>query len=262
MALEILNRLRSAKLKIWFDEWEIRPGDKITESIRFGVKSSDIILLLISESSKSSSWLNEEINSSLMSRAKDRRVTIIPILLDAGTVPSNLSEFKFLDLSENFSAGLEELISEINAMTVIDYSRLTPQEFECLVADLLKSIGFRIEKQALSDFGYDFTAIFQTTDPFGKLHREIWAVESKLYKKGRISISLLHEIAGVFTLSTRIQKCLVVTTGSLTSVAREALNEINLRTHGAIRVIDEDELTALLRQRSSLVSKYFEINAA
>lgn len=256
-ATEISSRLRDSELKVWFDEWEIGPGKNITESIRFGAKSSDIILLLVSDASKSSSWFQDEINSSLMSRAKDRRVIIIPILLDEGLVPSNLSDFRFLDLSKDFSAGVKELASEIDALTSIDYSRLTPLDFEHLVADLMTSVGFTVEKQALSDFGYDFTASFHGIDPFGKPYREVWAVEAKLYKSGRISISLLRELAGVLSLSNKIHKCLIVTTGVLTSVARDALKEINLKTHGSLRVIDSDELTSLLRERSSLVSKYF-----
>ena len=42
---EIANRLKSDGVRVWFDEWEIRPGDSIRAKIEDGLEHSRVLVL-------------------------------------------------------------------------------------------------------------------------------------------------------------------------------------------------------------------------
>ena len=44
------ERLRADGLKVWFDEWEIKPGDSIPAKIEEGLEHSRVLVLCMSAS--------------------------------------------------------------------------------------------------------------------------------------------------------------------------------------------------------------------
>ena len=47
---ELAERLRAAGLRVWFDEWLIRPGDLISARIEEGLEYAAVLLLCMSAS--------------------------------------------------------------------------------------------------------------------------------------------------------------------------------------------------------------------
>ena len=142
--------MRDADLEVLFDERELRPGDRISE-LKDVVSSADIILVLISAASVGSQGVQYEINTALASMIKDRAIALIPALLDRSQIPDQLKEFQYLDLSSNFESGTQRLIAQIRTASEIEYSKLSGLQFEALVADLLRTLGFKIERQTRRD---------------------------------------------------------------------------------------------------------------
>ncbi len=44
----IAERLRKDGLRVWFDEWEIKPGDSIPAKIEHGLENSRVLVLCMS----------------------------------------------------------------------------------------------------------------------------------------------------------------------------------------------------------------------
>ena len=45
---ELAQRLKADGLRVWFDEWEIRPGDQISRRIEDGLEKSRTLVLCMS----------------------------------------------------------------------------------------------------------------------------------------------------------------------------------------------------------------------
>ncbi len=78
---------------VWFDEWEIRPGDSIIGGLEVGLSDSDVFMLIWSAHANASKWVGTEIRAYLTRRVGDDSLRIIPILLDATPLPTLVSEY-------------------------------------------------------------------------------------------------------------------------------------------------------------------------
>ncbi len=62
---------------IWIDIRELKPGMEINESIKSGIMKSSIVIVVVSNKSKNSKWVKQEIDF-----ASKKRKRLIPILLN------------------------------------------------------------------------------------------------------------------------------------------------------------------------------------
>ena len=56
----LAERLRADGLKVWFDEWEIKPGDSIPAKIEEGLEHSRVLVLCMSANAFGSDWARVE----------------------------------------------------------------------------------------------------------------------------------------------------------------------------------------------------------
>jgi len=258
VAERIANALRAAGDRVWFDAWELASSDSIGPRINQAVTTSDFLLVLLSPKSVESQWVQNELSTALARELSDRGITVIPAVIEDCEIPPLLANILCVDLRHDFNAGMQRLVAQLGAIPDIEFSRLDPRTFERLVADLLSDLGFAVQQLPLRpDTGFDFIASYRSRDPFGSEKTENWLVEAKLYREQRVGVSALRQMIGFLMTSEIGRKGLVVTSGRMTSVAREFLAEITHKFGQELRVIDGTELMALVSQRPSLVRKYF-----
>lgn len=53
---ELAERLKRDGLRVWFDQWEIKPGDNIPSKIEEGLEHSRVLVLCISANAFGSDW--------------------------------------------------------------------------------------------------------------------------------------------------------------------------------------------------------------
>ena len=258
MARRIADKLRGAGLRVRISEWELQSGDSMASRIIETVSSSDFIFVLLSPNSINSRWVQSELNETLPRELQTRAITVIPAVIEDCTIPPPLANLLYLDLRSDLEGGIRRLIQQLGMAPDIDFSRLDPQSFERLVADLLQSLGFSIEHQALSsDSGFDFTTSFPTRDPLGIHHDDVWLVEVKHYKNQRVSVDAVRQMVSYMTMLAGAKKGLAVTSSQLTSVAQEVLAELTTNLRTELRVIEGTELKRLLLEHPQLVKRYF-----
>jgi len=56
----VAERLRKDGLKVWFDEWELKPGDSIPAKIEEGLEHSRVLVLCMSANAFGSDWAQLE----------------------------------------------------------------------------------------------------------------------------------------------------------------------------------------------------------
>ena len=102
--------LRSRGLYVWFDQWELKVGDSLIEKINAGIASHDYLVIVLSKKSVRSQWVMKELNAALMKELKERRVVVLPILIEDCDIPPLLSDKVYADFRGDYSLGLNRLL--------------------------------------------------------------------------------------------------------------------------------------------------------
>jgi hypothetical protein len=113
----ITARLQAAGHDVGVDSLRLRPGDNIQRKIEEGLESADALLVVVSRNSFKSPWVQQEFSAIAFQQISKRERRIIPVKIDSSDVPSYLANRVWLDLSENFDAGLERLVADLEAAT-------------------------------------------------------------------------------------------------------------------------------------------------
>jgi small GTP-binding protein len=96
-ARELAERLKADGLRVWFDEWEVRPGDMIGLKIRHGLERSRTLLLLMSANASESEWVTFESQTILFNDPTNQQRRFIPLRLDDTEPQGILKQFAYVD---------------------------------------------------------------------------------------------------------------------------------------------------------------------
>jgi hypothetical protein len=262
LAQRISDALAQSEIPNTKQSWEISPGQDLTSQLRESVRASDVVVVVLSQATERSRWIDREFDSTLSDDLDRRGVDLIPVLAASADLPTVLRDRAIVDLTRDFAAGLQQLVAQIEAMSQVDFSTMTPSAFEGLVADLLQALGFRLDKPwRWADTGIDLRATYERDDPFGRPETEVWLVEMKLYAHRRVSVDAIRQLAGAVAVASGPTRGLLVTNGQLTSVAREYVGTLEQTPNVRLRLIDGIELKRLLRQFPGVAARHFGATA-
>lgn len=105
--------LRAKNLGVWFDKWEIRVGDSLIEKIGKGIRQNDFLIVVLSPNSVDSEWVKKELNEAMQREIREKRVVVLPVLMERCTLPPFLTDKKYADFAKSYEEGLSDLISSI-----------------------------------------------------------------------------------------------------------------------------------------------------
>lgn len=104
------------RVQVWLDKWEMQPGDSLIDKIQQGLMDSSYLLVVLSQNSVDSEWCKKELNSGLMRELKEKKVVVIPILIDNCEVPLFLQEKVYADFKTNFDTGFKSLMRPLSKL--------------------------------------------------------------------------------------------------------------------------------------------------
>jgi hypothetical protein len=111
---KIAIALKQAGHNVWYDNWDLNPGDNIITKIDEGLKSADVLILVVSDNSLNSEWVKKEFSAIAFSEISKGSRRIIPVLIDKSSVPSYLASYLYIDFTTDFEQGLKELINALS----------------------------------------------------------------------------------------------------------------------------------------------------
>ena len=109
---------------VWVDTWELNVGDSILNKVQQAIQDSSALLVVLSKSSVTSEWCRKEINAGLMRELDEKRVVVLPILVNDCEIPIFLREKMYADFRTNFDKGLKSLVEAIARVTNLDQGRI------------------------------------------------------------------------------------------------------------------------------------------
>src|SRR5688572_11917017 len=96
---DLAERLRKDGLKVWFDEWVIKPGDSIPSKIEDGLEYSRVLVLCMSGHAFGSDWAQLESQTFRFRDPLNKERRFIPLRLDDAPVKGSLAQFLYIKWS-------------------------------------------------------------------------------------------------------------------------------------------------------------------
>lgn len=104
-ALKLAKSLREAGAKVWLDQLDIKPGNRWDESVESALKSSNTLLVVLSESSVKSDNVLDEVSYALEENKK-----VVPVLMENCDIPFRLRRLQYASFTEGHKKGIDSLI--------------------------------------------------------------------------------------------------------------------------------------------------------
>ena len=91
------ERLRKDGLRVWLDDWEIRPGDNIPAKIEEGLEHSRVLVLCMSANAFGSEWTQLEAGTFRFRDPLNKERRFIPLRLDDAPIKGSLAQFLYIN---------------------------------------------------------------------------------------------------------------------------------------------------------------------
>jgi hypothetical protein len=114
---------------VWMDTWELNVGDSIVSKVQEAIREASALLIVLSKSSVISEWCKKELNAGFMRELEEKRVVVLPILLEDCAMPTFLKEKMYADFRTNFDKGLQDVLDAISKVTNCNMGRLEGPKF-------------------------------------------------------------------------------------------------------------------------------------
>lgn len=109
--------LHHAGEDVWWDKWEIVPGDSLIRKIfEEGLSRAKAFILVLSPHSVRSKWVREELDVATVRRIEGM-TRIIPVLRGPVDIPTLLRSLLWVDLSEDFEIGVNRIINAVHGVS-------------------------------------------------------------------------------------------------------------------------------------------------
>lgn len=179
-ARELARSLSELSIDVWFDEWELKPGDSLHGCIGSALRTSSFVAVVLSPDSVSSQWCQSELREALAREKKTGKKVVLPLLYRRVEAPPFLEDRLYIDFRRSHLSGLAQLagiIHNIDPRSLTEeLARRRPSTLDELKT-LLKACGWQgarslnyadyetvrqiLRKIGLSPFGEEFDIILK-----------------------------------------------------------------------------------------------------
>ena len=144
----LANDLHMLSVVIWFDEWELQPGDSLHDCIGKALEDSSYVGVILSPNSIDSKWCKRELNQALSREIRSGEKIVVPLRLNNVDMPAFLEDKVYLDFSNSYFSSLTKLcafVHQTNWKTVQRALSEHPPESIDDVKNILASWGWKKE---------------------------------------------------------------------------------------------------------------------
>lgn len=126
----LVARLIEGRVSIWWDRIGIRVGESLLEKIQGAIAEADYLAVVLSKASVASAWCREELNAGLMRQLSEKRIVVLPLLIEECNRPSFLHDKRYADFTQDFDRGFEALKEAIATDTDPKLGRQQSDEYQ------------------------------------------------------------------------------------------------------------------------------------
>ena len=113
---------------VWIDKWELHVGDSLVAKIEEAIQASDALIVVLSKDSVNSQWCKQEFSSGLLRELEEKRVVVLPAVIEECELPLFLRGKKYADFRKDFDVGMRQILEAI-AKVASEYQGRTEYGF-------------------------------------------------------------------------------------------------------------------------------------
>jgi len=113
----LAGELIRARKPVWVDRYELRAGDSLIGRIQDEITKAGAMLVVLSKASVNSEWCKKELSAGLIRELEEKRVVVIPVLIEDCAIPVFLRDKRYADFRTKFEKGLSEILEAIAGVT-------------------------------------------------------------------------------------------------------------------------------------------------
>ena len=138
-ARRLHEKMRGEKLRVWFAPEDMQGGQKLIEQIDRAIQVNDRLLLVLSEHSLNSEWVQTEIRKARQAELREQRQKLFPIRLVS---IDRIRDWSCFDADTG-----KDLAVELREDHIPDFSNWkTHDPFESAFADLLRDLRAQADR--------------------------------------------------------------------------------------------------------------------
>lgn len=156
----VARDLRSQGVEVWIDKQDLVAGEEWVPQIKKALLLADFVVFFISKASLNSKWVQEEYRAAFNALAGGSGGRpLIPVLLEPVELPPFLSSIQYVDLTESYFEGIQQLLRALKTPVgprpseVLDATKLARE----VAGEVAKILGLESQRKPA-------TAV-QETDP-------------------------------------------------------------------------------------------------
>lgn len=104
-------------IHVWLDRWELSVGDSLVERVQEAVDGASALLVILSKASTASEWCKKELSAGLLRKLEEKRVVVMPVMLEDCEIPVFARGKLFADFRTDFDVGLRAVIEGVAKVT-------------------------------------------------------------------------------------------------------------------------------------------------
>jgi hypothetical protein len=125
LAMQLVHR----NVNVWLDRWELSIGDSIIDKVQEAVDGASALLVILSKASIASEWCKKELSSGFLRELEEKRVVVMPVLLEDCDIPLFARGKLYADFRTNFDDGLRTVTEGIAKVTNPFLARANEPEY-------------------------------------------------------------------------------------------------------------------------------------
>lgn len=102
---------------VWVDRWEIKVGQSLIQKVQDAITVSAGLIVVLSKASVASEWCKKELTSGLLRELEEKKVVVMPVLVEECQIPLFLRDKLYADFRGDFQAGLDMVLDATAAVT-------------------------------------------------------------------------------------------------------------------------------------------------
>ena len=125
----LATELISHRKHVWVDRYELRAGDSLISRIQDAIATAGVMLVILSRTSVESEWCKKELSTGLIRELEEKRVLVVPLLIDDCSIPLFLRDKYYADFRVNFEKGLRDVLEAIAGITSDSQGRVHTADY-------------------------------------------------------------------------------------------------------------------------------------
>ena len=128
-ATRLAAQLVKHRARVWIDQWELHVGDSLIDRIQAAIEGASALIIVLSRAAVESEWCKKELSSGLLRELEEKRVVVLPVLMEDCDIPLFVRGKKYADFRTDFDGGLKDVLEAIARITSDTLGRIDEPEW-------------------------------------------------------------------------------------------------------------------------------------